>query len=68
MKARPDGLVRNPGKRIPIEACLHEGEGEVIGNGTTGNDESSHYYADQYVDRVRSLGRFEHYDSFDPSC
>ena len=68
IKARPGGLVGNLGKRIPIEACSHEGEGEVIGNGTTGNDESVYHHADQYVDRVRSLGRFKHYDSFDPSC
>ena len=40
---------------------------EVKKNGTSGDDESVYYHADQYVDRVCGLDRSEYHDSFDPS-
>ena len=54
-------------RRRNNEVWQKQEDNEVIFNASTGNDESAHYHADQYVDRVRSLDRFEYHDSFDPS-
>ena len=68
MRAGADGSVRVFLNGIPTAGCasIRRKRGEL--NGTPGDNESVHHYADQYVNRVCRAGWFERNDSFDPSC